>query len=162
VAVVEGASPPLILFESTTSSVPIWPPGTLLRFGMTGSTSTTAVAVLPVLGRVEQVGVCDSPYDGEVRIAGGGSSGRLEIFHQGRWGTVCDDNFGTVDANVACRQLGYASGTARTDVAGGADPIWLDEVGCTGTELGLGTCAHPAWGTHDCTHVDDVGVSCVP
>ncbi len=162
VAVVEGASPPVILFESTNASVPSFPAGTLLRFGMTASTSTTAVAVLPVLGNITQVSVCDSPYDGQVRIAGGGATGRLEIFHQGQWGTVCDDNFGTVDANVACRQLGYASGTVRTDVAGGSDRIWLDEVGCAGTELGLGICPHPAWGTHDCTHVDDVGVTCTP
>lgn len=34
--------------------------------------------------------------------------GRLEIFYQNRWGTVCDDGFGAEEAAVVCRSLGYA------------------------------------------------------
>ncbi len=39
------------------------------------------------------------------------SAGRLELFINNQWGTVCDDNFGPNDAMVACRQLGYADYT---------------------------------------------------
>ena len=37
-------------------------------------------------------------------------AGRLEVYYNGQWGTVCIDNFGTEEASLACKQLGFNSG----------------------------------------------------
>ena len=44
-------------------------------------------------------------------------SGRLEIFIDGEWGTICDDSWGDTEADVACRQLGYSRATNHGDAA---------------------------------------------
>ena len=36
--------------------------------------------------------------------------GRLEVYHNGIWGTVCDDNFRQDEANAACYSLNYPNG----------------------------------------------------
>ena len=48
-------------------------------------------------------------YDGDVRLIGGLRlyEGRVEICFNETWGTICDDGWGTQDANVTCKQLGY-------------------------------------------------------
>lgn len=42
----------------------------------------------------------------------------------------------------------------------GMGTIWLDEVGCTGTETVISECDHSGWATHDCSHLEDAGVRC--
>ena len=47
--------------------------------------------------------------DDAVRLIDGSNEieGRLEIYHKGEWGTVCNDDFNVTDSNVVCRQLGF-------------------------------------------------------
>lgn len=54
--------------------------------------------------------ICATGYV-QVRLVDGNSfdSGRVEIYHNGQWGTVCDDGFGENEARVICRMLGYNS-----------------------------------------------------
>ena len=50
-------------------------------------------------------------FDGEIKLVGGtsDSEGRVEVCLNGQWGTVCHDFWGSVDAQVACRQLGFST-----------------------------------------------------
>ncbi len=44
------------------------------------------------------------------------TTGRLEIYAGGQWGTVCDDSFGQREADIACNQLGFSTATRYDDV----------------------------------------------
>ena len=101
--------------------------------------------------------------EGDLRLKAGtaAASGRLEIYHNNAWGTVCDDLFGDNEATVACRQLGYPGAKDyRGRISPGSGPIWLDTVDCTGTESKLSDCQHEGFGVHDCSHDEDITVFC--
>ncbi|CAH3144013.1 unnamed protein product, partial [Porites lobata] len=101
---------------------------------------------------------------GLVRLAGGGPNyGRVEVFHRGQWGTVCDDSWDIKDADVVCRQLGFRSASSAPCCARygqGTDPIWMDNVACHGGEHSLLDCAHAGWGKENCGHGEDTSVVC--
>ena len=89
--------------------------------------------------------------------------GRVEVYYNGEWGTVCDDGWDTADATVVCRQLGFHSsvrayGSAR--YGQGTGPIWLSRVSCFGNESSLFECAQLNVRTKNCTHSDDAAVQC--
>ena len=45
--------------------------------------------------------------DGDVRLADGATEyeGRVELFYNGQWGTVCDEMINDVAAKVVCKQM---------------------------------------------------------
>ncbi|KAL8600823.1 hypothetical protein ACOMHN_056481 [Nucella lapillus] len=104
----------------------------------------------------------------KIRLVGGGrgTEGRVEVFTNGYWGTVCDDHFGHYDAIVACRMMGYESVVPEVHsgsyYGSGQGTIWLDEVDCSGAEASLFDCRQLSGVLHDCKHTEDVGVDCAP
>jgi len=101
-----------------------------------------------------------------VRLVGGSSyyNGRVEVYYNGEWGTVCDDGWSSIDARVVCRQLGfgsYGSAYGSAYFGEGSGSILLDNVTCTGSESTLASCGHLGVGiTRSCTHSEDAGVVC--
>merc|ERR1712215_83534 len=91
------------------------------------------------------------------------SSGRGEVYYNGQWGTVCDDAFGINDANFFCMQLGYSGADAhhmRAHFGQGTGPILLDDLACTAASPNLASCMRRPWGSHNCRHSEDAGVTC--
>ena len=80
----------------------------------------------------------------------GFSTGRLEIFHNGIWGTVCNDRWTQTNSIVACRQFGFTTGTITREFPRGRGQIWLDDVQCSEDDLSLSLCSHRGFGSHDC------------
>nr|XP_022312464.1 macrophage scavenger receptor types I and II-like [Crassostrea virginica] len=101
-----------------------------------------------------------------IRLVGGTdlNSGRVEVFYNGTWGTVCDDYFDYKDAKVVCRMLGkntsHAVAHSRAHFGQGAGPVVYDNLGCMGTEADLSECRHTPFGHSDCKHDEDAGVTC--
>lgn len=102
--------------------------------------------------------------NGDIRLVGSNSSsqGRVEVCVSNNWGTVCDNSWENVDAQVACRQAGFAfegaiamGGSAFGE---GTGDIVLDGVTCVGIETRLVDCISRA--NTNCVHSQDAGVTC--
>lgn len=100
-----------------------------------------------------------------MRLVNGAAAneGRVEIFYEGQWGTVCDNLWDLTDASVVCRALGFENATealGRAAFGPGTGPVLLDEVECTGSEPSLADCKSLGWRKSNCRHNKDAGVVC--
>ena len=100
-----------------------------------------------------------------IRLAGGPTlkEGRVELWINGEWGTVCDDWWSLNDAYVVCRALGYSGASEAPCCARygqGTGSIILDNLVCLGTEGSLFSCRHNGLYVHNCGHGEDASTVC--
>ena len=101
-----------------------------------------------------------------MRLVGGSrsSEGRVEVFLEGQWGTVCNNLWTLREANVVCRQLGYLSADRvfynGAKFGEGEGDILLDMVQCEGNEDDILNCQQDVNSGPACDHSEDVGVEC--
>eukprot|EP00057_Strongylocentrotus_purpuratus_P005597 XP_003731346.1 PREDICTED: deleted in malignant brain tumors 1 protein-like [Strongylocentrotus purpuratus] len=114
-------------------------------------------------GAICYSGVHPKPF--QVRFVGGSndSQGRVEVLHDGSWGTICDDSWDLRDASVVCIMLGFdgaldAPTSAR--FGQGSGHVLLTYVSCDGTEGNLADCAHAGIDRYPCSHLRDAGAVC--
>jgi len=90
------------------------------------------------------------------------SVGRVEVFRDNVWGTVCDDFFDRNDADAACKQWGSRtraiSWNGNAFYGQGTGPIQIDNANCAANIESLFLCSVLLH--HNCDHSEDVGVSC--
>ena len=100
----------------------------------------------------------------QVRLSGNNrppNAGRLEVYYNGVWGTVCDDHFDNTDAQVACYMLGFGFvfNTVlyhRLLASNRTTPYFRDQAvqWCHGRYRVMSTCSrnpgcrHPKWNIH--------------
>ncbi|XP_033725597.1 deleted in malignant brain tumors 1 protein-like isoform X1 [Pecten maximus] len=122
--------------------------------------------------------ITTSTYDSSSRggrmTIGQGTNFRLEgqqlqVYHNGRWGTVCDDGFNERTTRGICYLIygrwpsstRYYSGQQSTTSSPPNRLIWLDQLECTDIYSYYGPqCTANYWGVNDCSHSEDVSVEC--
>ena len=98
-----------------------------------------------------------------VRLVDGSSynEGRVEVYYNGEWGTVCDNKWDDIKAKIVCTQLGFESLSIPADFGSGSGRVLLDNIICSRNDTILASCGHYGIGiTPNCGHFKDVGVKC--
>lgn len=109
-----------------------------------------------------------APQDYQIRLRGSYSlsTGRVEVFFNEEWGTVCDTAWDVSDASVVCRQLGFNRAVRPLlgdEVPNGEGRVWLDYLLCNGNEDNIHDCPHSGFGEilgRCADHSQDAGVVC--
>ena len=142
----------------------------------------------PLHNNIEVTTPSGNCSNGEVRLVGGtnDTNGRVEVCINNAWGTVCNRRFGYNDARVICSQLGFSNTgmeqifshqpkistvlstfaearpySSTASIFGSTSgPIFLENLRCDGTEVGILDCPQSIHSFHQCGHDRDAGVQC--
>ncbi|XP_022088513.1 deleted in malignant brain tumors 1 protein-like [Acanthaster planci] len=90
-------------------------------------------------------------------------SGRVEIYRDDAWGTICDNDWDIDDVQVVCRQLGFPGAVEAKSGAyfgRGDGPVHMEGLACDGSEERLADCPSHCWEEPTCGHGQDAGAVC--
>ena len=105
------------------------------------------------------------PPEFTIRLSRGRTQyeGRIEMFYNGQWGTVCnDDDWDINDARVICRQLNFTGADIAYRYARFGsirNPTWLGNLRCNGSEESVIDCARNDFKMNNCRY-SDASVKC--
>ena len=138
-----------------------------------GSSSPDGQVTFTMMDRQDRMSasnetVLDPPT---VRLVGGSSplEGRLQIFRNGGWGSICSDGFTQQSAAVACQQMGLVLNPhdwlldhKQLGTTSGRVPVLLSHVDCGELDTDIGRCAaeEVEEGENYCGHDRDVALRC--
>ncbi|WAQ95345.1 C163A-like protein [Mya arenaria] len=96
----------------------------------------------------------DCNSNSTVRLVNGTSerSGRVEVLHQGEWGTICADDFDNDAADVVCRKAGILL-TDSSFGKGNLSTI-INNTSCMGGEWDLSACTTSPWHETKCNGME--------
>ena len=112
------------------------------------------------------LGLSTAQREGDVRLIGPTDyQGTVAVYHNGEWGTICDDSWNSRDADVICKQLGFEKSNRiwyNAYYGQGPGPIFVDQIDCPISAKTILDCKPTVenWGIHDCSKKEDAGVDC--
>ncbi|XP_060589270.1 neurotrypsin-like [Ruditapes philippinarum] len=103
-----------------------------------------------------------------IRLVGNDNdpAGRVEIYHDGYYQTICGKNFDRADLMVVCRMLGIeniprsAYWRWTTTYEEGIGTIGASHLNCDGSESSIALCGAYMPASSDCSHSHDIAVNC--
>ena len=106
------------------------------------------------------------PLDIKVRLSDNDpAKGRVEVYYNNTWGTVCPNGWDIRDAHVICKMLGYLYAVETQSsydygLSNSSRVQWLNNVQCNGQETNITECIHDGWYEHNCPNDQEVAVKC--
>ncbi|XP_044842198.1 scavenger receptor cysteine-rich type 1 protein M130-like [Mauremys mutica] len=91
-------------------------------------------------------------------------AGRLEVFYNGTWGSICSNQMSRVTAAIVCKQLNCGDGgqiASDFEYGAGSGPTWLDHVACSEQHNSLWQCPSGQWKQQSCNNrAEETHISC--
>ena len=83
------------------------------------------------------------------------------MYYNGRWGTVCINEWDDKYADLVCAQLGFGSSNELADFGPGTGSVLLEIFTCSFNDKVLASCGHYGVDIRvQCNHNRDIGVKC--